>query len=107
MKAQASVEMLLNFLAMLAIISLLIAALSHLLSASKIHDAGMMEKARIEEFARTLDTAESMRLERFTAPPNYSIGEIGGEGVIVREREGQEILGYTIYGIGGNYAEPV
>lgn len=107
MKAQVSVEFLLNFLLMLALVSTLLLSLSHLLSASTLHSEKILEKAKIEEFARTLDAGEAMQKEKFAAFGNYSIGDIDNQGVIVREIGGEQILGYTIYGMGGNDGEPV
>lgn len=107
MKAQASVEFLFNFLAMLAVLSILLAGLSGYLSAAESHRDAVYEKAKIEEFARALDAAECMRNARFLSEGNYSAGSIDYEGAITGEAGGQAITGYTIYGMGGNHGEPI
>lgn len=107
MKGQISIEFLFNFLAMLFLISILLASLSHLLEVSKVHGWQMHEKAKIESFARTLDTAEAIVHEKFYSTGNYSLGDITNEGAIITEIEGEKIKGYTIYGIGGSDGEPI
>ncbi len=106
-KAQVSVEFLLDFLLLLALVSVLLAALSHFLSASKIHSEKILEKAKIEGFARTLDVAEAMRGEKFLVSGNYSAGDVDREGAIAVEKDGERIYGYTIYGIGENDGEAI
>ena len=107
MKAQISIEMLFNFLFMLVLVSTILAAFSALSSEAKAHGAKVLEKARIEQFARTLDESESMHGERFAISGNYSIGDVDAQGAIVGESEGGKVFGYTVYGIGGNDGEPI
>jgi len=103
-KAQVSIEFLLNFLVLLVLLSVLLAALAHLFSSVKAHGEKVLEKARIEEFARTLDAANSMHLIRFFSTGNYTAGNVGAQGAIAGANG--EIYGYTIYGIGED-GEPV
>lgn len=107
MKAQLAVEFLFNFLAFLALISILLAAFSHFLAASKIFASIMLEKARVEEFARTLDLSESIRHEKFFSDSNYSISSGENETCLITETNDSGIRAYTIYGIGEDYGEPV
>ncbi|MFA5077318.1 MAG: hypothetical protein WC488_02735 [Candidatus Micrarchaeia archaeon] len=107
MKAQISVELLFNFLFMLILVSAILAAFSTLSSEAKAHGARVLEKAKIEGFARTLDKSEIIHQDRFAISGNYSIGDISAEGALVGESEGGKVFGYTIYGIGGSDGEPV
>lgn len=103
MRAQVSIEFLFNFLAMLALLSILIVVLSHFLSAAKFHEQKLMEKTEMEEFARMLDLAETMKREKFYNV--YPISDVSAEGVIVGTET--QVRSYTIYGFGDNYAEPI
>lgn len=107
MKAQVSIEFLFNFLALLVLVSVLLAALSHLISAAKISEWKMREKADIEQFARVLDGGAAIAHEKFYAEGNYSVGDVDYEGAITAEKNGEKVLGYTIYGAGGGNAEAV
>lgn len=106
-KAQVSVEFLLNFLLMLALISILLSAFAHLLSAAKLSSAKAYEKAKIEEFARTLDVSAAISHERFAISGNYSIGDVDDSGVIIGESGDGQVLGYSIYRMGVMNGEPV
>ncbi len=105
MKAQASSEFLLNFLLMLSLISILLASFQPLISASKSFSSAVSEKAENEQFARTLDAAESILHERFVYSTNSSLKSETGSSYV--QEAGTDARGYTIYGIGGDYGEPV
>lgn len=100
-------EFMLNFLAMLAALSIILAALSGYFSAAKSHSSAVYEKAKIEQFARALDEAECVRNCRFISQSNYSAGSVDYEGAITGKGGGVDITAYTIYGIGGNHGEPI
>lgn len=106
MKAQISIEFLLNFLIMLSLISVLLISFSNLLSASRFHSEKILEKAKIEEFVRVLDISEVVQREVFSAFGNYSVYDINNNSVIIKEIGGEQIRGYTIYGIGSDDGEP-
>lgn len=104
MKAQASVEFLLNFLLFLFLISALLAALSGLSSASEHFSSGIMEKMRMEEFARTLDISETIQHEKFLLPTDREISPFE-DGILAEDENGSKAR--AIYGFGENHGEPV
>ncbi len=109
MKAQISVEFLLNFLLMLALISVLITAFSHLFVSAKIHSARILEKTKLEEFTRFLDVSATICNEKFstnTITDKYSIEDVDNEGVVISEINGKEIRSFSIYRIDNN-GEPI
>ncbi len=106
-RAQVSVEFLLDFLLVLALISVLLGSLSHFLSSAKAHSEAVLEKARIEGVARSLDGLETAKGARIRVPGGYSMGDGGNGGVLVGGAGWETIYGYTIYGMGGGNGEPV
>lgn len=103
MKAQISVEFLLNFLLMLALISILVTAFSHLLVSAKIHSAKILKKAELEEFVRTIDLSLTIRNARFSMHGKYSITDINNESVVVGKISDEEqIQSFSIYRIDNN-----